>query len=33
MIELVCPKCKEVFERRGKKRGGKPFCLKCEAKK
>lgn len=33
MIELVCPKCKEVFERRGAKRGGKPYCGKCGIKK
>lgn len=31
MIELTCPKCGKVFERRGSKRGGKPYCNECKA--
>jgi predicted amidophosphoribosyltransferase len=31
MIELTCPKCGKDFERRGAKRGGKPYCNECKA--
>lgn len=30
MIELLCPKCGKVFERRGANRGGKPYCNECK---
>lgn len=33
MIELTCPKCNKVFERRGVKRGGKPYCNECKESK
>lgn len=30
MITLVCERCKKEFDRRGYKRGKKPYCLPCQ---
>lgn len=33
MIELVCPTCKNIFERRGHRRGKYPDCNECRNSK
>lgn len=32
MIEIICPSCKQTYERRGKNRGGIAFCIDCKTK-